>query len=104
MSIPMQIPEDFVQEFCALAVARNNGEPLDIHLTVGGTWLLLSNDAPGYSPYLELRSLDGNRVAVRVMALLTNTDERIVEAQTEVVLDDLAVAAKDALECWHSTL
>ncbi len=104
MSNPIRIPEAFVQEFYSLAVAGNNDEPLAIDLTVGGSRLLLSNDAPGFSPYLELHAVDGNRAEVRIMSLLTKTDERFVAAQTVVALDDVAAAAKAALDCWHTTL
>ncbi|MDH6284566.1 hypothetical protein [Prescottella agglutinans] len=106
------IPADFEAAFIALANESNDDpDPLDLGISEDRLRLHLSNNFPGYSPYLELAQPDAGEaiVAIRATTGTRGPDgewaEREVTAATVTVdLEDPHNAARKALDCWISTL
>ena len=106
------IPETFESAFIALANASNDdSDPLDIGISDDRLRLHLSNNYPGYSPYLELTQYQAGEVILAIRAA-TGTrggngeweTHEVTEATITVDLTNPHDAAQRALDCWTSTL
>ncbi|MDH6284638.1 hypothetical protein [Prescottella agglutinans] len=106
------IPADFESAFIALANESNDDpDPLDLGISDDRLRLHLSNNFPGYSPYLELTQPQAGNVVVAVRAT-TGTcgpdgewvQQEVTEATVPVDLRNPHDAAREALACWISTL
>lgn len=106
------IPEGFEDAFIALANESNDDpDPLDLGVSEDRLRLYLSNDCPGYSPYLELIQHRAGEVVVAIRAITGSrgpdgewVTHEATEASVTVDLANPHDAARKALTCWTSTL
>lgn len=107
-----EIPEAFAKAFITYA-NHNNGDADDLDLSVSEDRreLYLSNDHPGFCPYLQLTSDCGDSATIEIRSAVSvrRTDGGFdrtehLDAQVVVPLSDLEEAARLAVECWITTL
>lgn len=106
------IPEQFVEAFIALAnESDDDPDELDLGVSDDRLRLWLSNNFPGFSPYLQLRSDPAGNAVVEIRSQVNERDgegnsTRVTFTDASVAVDPTAPdsAARLALRCWHSTL
>lgn len=107
-----EIPEAFAKAFIAYASDSNgDADDLDLSVSEDRRELYLSNDHPGFSPYLQLSSDGGDSATVEIRSAVSvrrtgggfDRTEHL-DAQVIVPLSDLEEAAHLAVECWITTL
>lgn len=112
-----QFAEAFIAEANRLDRDGRNVEPgspddedLDLFFNADRNKIYLSNNCPGFSPYLFLGSRpDGEPEAVVAAAVNSSQDGQIsteveILASAPIPGDDLDAAVTAAIRCWHSTL
>ncbi|MFF1946606.1 hypothetical protein ACFVWF_31230 [Rhodococcus qingshengii] len=110
----LTISEQFEHAFIAAANAANDDpDDLDLSVDAARERIYLSNNFPGYCPYLRLTSREGDEVTVEICSI-TNIRPDVeggewkhfdgVEAAVAVNLSDIDVAAQTAVERWITTL
>ncbi|MGW6659637.1 hypothetical protein [Rhodococcus sp. NPDC055024] len=110
----LTIPEQFEYAFIAAANAANSGaDDFDLYVDAARERIYLSNNFPGYCPYLRLTAREGGDVTFEICST-TNICPDVeggewkhfggVEAAVAVNLSDIDVAAQTAVERWITTL
>ncbi len=107
-----EIPEAFAKAFIAYANDSNgDADDLDLSVSEDRRELYLSNDHPGFCPYLQLSSDGGDSATAEIRSAVSvrRTDGGFdrtehLDAQVIVPLSDLEEAPRLAVECWITTL
>lgn len=107
----IKIPARFVEEFIAYANENSSdGNELDLRVSSDRRVLHLSNNSPGYRPYLQITEV-ANKVTVEICSTETIREEdgslveaEFADADISVALANPSEAARLAVQCWLGTL
>lgn len=110
----LKIAKDFEAAFIAAANASNDyPDDLDLSVSSNRERLYLSNNCPGFTPYLRIATREGDDVTVEICST-TNIRPKVdggewqyleeVDAAVAVNLSDVEAAANSAVECWCTLL